>query len=65
MGQQVMREQHGLSALQMRVAGQVHLARRIGTLQQHLLQADDALRDHEEFATEPEAHIGRRLVDHV
>ena len=44
-GQEVVRQQHGLCPLQVGVARQVGAARSAGPLEQHLLEADDARRD--------------------
>ena len=60
--EQVVREQHGLGALQVRVAGQRDLGRLPRALQQHALQLVDPRRDRPALAAQVEAHVERDLV---
>ena len=57
-----MSEQHGLRALQVRVARQDRVAGCIGARHEDLLQRVGAARDLPTFAAEPEAEIGGNLV---
>ena len=60
--EQVVREQHRLRPLQVRVAGQRDLGRLPRALQQHALQLLDAQRDRAAFAPQVEPHVERDLV---
>ena len=62
MGEQMMRQQHWLGTLEVRIARQVHLTRGIGAIGEHGLQVDHATSDDHEFALAPQTHIGGALI---
>ena len=60
--EQVMRQQHGLSPLEMGVAGQVHPLGAERPVEERLLQVEHTERDRVQFAFAPQAQVGGHLV---
>jgi hypothetical protein len=60
--QEVVRQEHGLRALQVGVAREVHVLRRLRARQQHLLQPVDTGRDRCALAPEEPSERGGDLV---
>ena len=62
MRQQVVRQQHRLCPLHVRVAGQVHVRRLAGPLRQHVLERHDLFGHADQGAPAPEAQCSGHLV---
>ena len=60
--EQMVREQHRLRPLEVRVAGEVHVGGFLGPAQQHRLELVDARRLHPALAAQVQAQIERDLV---
>ena len=60
--EQMMREQHRLRALEVRVAGEVHVGGFLGPPHEHLLQLVDAPHLRETFAAQVQPHVERDLI---